>query len=404
MTATDSDSTTEPPIRWSRIVLVALAGVVSHTFGRTTLAVLVPAMGDDLELSSSVTGALGSVNLGFYFVGVVVVTFVAGRIEPFILLRSGIGIVLVGLAVLGTANSTAQVLAGTALAGLGGAGIWLTVPIIATEAVPAHRRGSAMGALTATMGAAFIVVPLAVTGLREVADDAGAWREIWLVECVGAAILLVTLSLVVRPERTARLESAIGFGPLFRLTGWRPAVATYMSFAFVASSFSLFAGPLLEDDHGFSRTHATLLFSAMGAGSLAGAMFFGRMSDRWGRPRTMFLAMSISGGSGILILVGSEPWALLALMAFGASSFSYPTLTATFVRDQAADREFTAVFGAMTIFYGPASIAGPIASGSLADATGNHRATYLMLAAVAFAAAAFATRLPRVDHSLEPSE
>ncbi len=393
----------EEPIRWGRVVTIALSGVVSHTFGRTSLSVLIPAMSEDLELSGTVTGALGSVNLGFYFVGVVIVTVVAGRIEPFRLLRLGIGIVATGLLILGTAGTTVQVVVGTAFSGLGGAGIWLTAPIIATEGVPARRRGAVLGTLTATMGAAFMMVPIGATVLREVADDSGAWRQVWLVEFATAVALLVVLASVVRVPATDRLEGAVGFTSLRRLTGWKPAVVTYMAFAFVAASFALFAGKALEADHGFSRNHTTLLYTVMGAGSLLGALTLGRLSDRWGRPRSMTLAMTIVCVAALLVPIGSEPWAFVALLLYGSASFSFPTLTATFVRDQAEQREFTAVFGAMTIFYGPASIAGPAVSGALADATGDHRTTYLVLAAVAAGAAFFASRLPRVDHSAAPT-
>ena len=387
------------PIRWGRIFTVALSGVVSHTFGRTSLSVLVPAMRDELGLSGATTGALGSVNLGFYMAGVVIVTVLAGRVEPFTLLRTGILVVATGLFVLGTATGAPQAVIGTALAGLGGAGIWLTTPIIASERVPPERRGVVLGSLTATMGAAFITIPLGATLLRELADDSGAWREVWLIEGGLALMLLIALSVFVTTESTEPIEGAVAFSSLRRLTGWRPAVGAYMSFAFVAASFALFIGPSLELDHGFSRNHTTLLFSAMGAGSVLGSVSFGRMGDRFGRPRTMTTVMLITAATAVMMPIGSEPWIAVAIILDGASSFSFPTLTATFVRDQVDQREFTAVFGAMTIFYGPASIAGPYVSGRLADAQGTHTATYYLLAAVSLLAALFASRLPRVDHS-----
>lgn len=390
----------DAPIRWGRIITIAMSGVVSHTFGRTSLSVLVPAMRDDLGLSGSGTGTLGSVNLGFYFLGVVTVTFLAGRVEPFTLLRTGIVIVSTGLITLGTAQTTTQALLGTALAGFGGSGIWLTTPILASERVPPERRGAVMGVLTATMGAAFITVPVGATLLREVVDDSGAWRQVWLTEAVLALLLLGLLSLTVRPESTEALEGEVAFGRLWKLTGWVPAVSTYVTFAFIAASFSLFIGPSLELDHGFSRNHTTLLFSGMGAGSVVGAVFFGRLGDRWGRPRTMTIVMVLTGVTALMMPIGTEPWAAIAVFLYGAASFSYPTLTATFVRDQVEQREFTAVFGAMTIFYGPFSIAGPAISGQLADTTGSHRATYLMIAAVCGLSAIFASRLPRVDHTI----
>jgi MFS-type transporter involved in bile tolerance (Atg22 family) len=51
----------------------------------------------------------------------------------------------------------------------------------------------------------------------------------------------------------------------------------------------------------------------------------------------------------------------------------------------------------MTIFYGPASVVGPISGGVLADITGSYRLTYILLA-VTFAFASLAAwRLPRIE-------
>ena len=48
---------------WLRVVLITLAGVVSHTFGRGTMPLLLPAISDDLELTATTAGAKGSVNM-----------------------------------------------------------------------------------------------------------------------------------------------------------------------------------------------------------------------------------------------------------------------------------------------------------------------------------------------------
>ena len=371
-------------VRWGRVVLVALSGVVSHVFGRATVGVLVPAMADDLNLSDTLIGALGSANMGAYFTGVIIVTFTAGRIEPFTLLRVGIVASTVGLAVIGTASSPAAIVIGTALAGLGGGGIWLTAPVIASEGVPASRRGAALGTLTATMGAALIGVPIATAALRRIAADDALWRPVWLAQAVLSVVLLAALSAFVRARRTERVAAAGGFGALFRIHGWKRAVAAYMAFAYMTSSFANFLGRALEGDHDFSRTAATLVFSWMGAGSIVGALAFGRLSDRIGRPATMATVMALSAGAAVVLATRAPSTVIVvAVVVFGAASFSFPSLTATFVSDHVSDRTFAAVLGSMTMFYGPASIIGPFASGWLADRTGSFGATYWVIAAVA---------------------
>ncbi|WP_420625686.1 MFS transporter [Candidatus Poriferisodalis sp.] len=372
-------------VRWGRVVLVAISGVVSHIFGRATIGVLLPAMTEDLELSDTLVGALGSTNMGAYFASVVIVTFTAGRIEPFTLLRAGIITSTIGLAVVGIATTAFFVVIGTALAGLGGGGIWLTAPIIASEGVPAARRGAALGVLTATMGAAFIGVPIATEAMRSVAGSDAIWRPVWLAEAAISVLLLVALTLIIRARRTERVAAVGGLGSLRQIGGWKRAVVAYMAFGYTTSSFATFLGLALERDHDFSRSAATLVYSGMGAGSMVGALAFGRLSDRMGRPATMATVMAISASAGLVLAarVPSAAIVVAAVVVFGGTSFAYPSLTATFVRDHVTDRTFAAVFGTMTMFYGPAAIAGPSASGWLADRTGSYDATYWTIAAMA---------------------
>jgi len=393
-----ADSTSREKVRWGRVVLVALSGVVSHVFGRATVGLLVPAMADDLELNDTLIGALGSANMGAYFTSVIIVTFTAGRIEPFTLLRVGIITSTVGLGVIGTASSPAAVVIGTALAGLGGGGIWLTAPVIASEGVPASRRGAALGTLTATMGAALIGVPFATTALRNMAGDDGIWRPIWMAQAVLSVVLLAALSAFVRARRTERVAGAGGFGALFRIHGWKRAVVAYMAFAYMTSSFANFMGRALEGDHDFSRTAATLMYSWMGAGSIVGALAFGRLSDRIGRPATMATVMALSAGAAAA-LTTRAPGAVIivAVVVFGAASFSFPSLTATFVSDHVSDRTFAAVLGSMTMFYGPAAVIGPAASGWLADRTGSFNVTYTVIAALALTACICMSTMRRSD-------
>ena len=111
------------------------------------MPLLLPAIAEDLELSATTAGATGSVNMAAYLCGVIAVTYLANRIAPAVLLKCGLCIVLAGLLCLGTAPTTTQVMVGTALAGLGGAGVWLTMPVIATSNVPVAKRGTVMGSL-----------------------------------------------------------------------------------------------------------------------------------------------------------------------------------------------------------------------------------------------------------------
>ena len=99
----------------------------------------------------------------------------------------------------------------------------------------------------------------------------------------------------------------------------------------------------------------------------------------------MATVMAISACTGVVLAARIPNAAIIvaAVVVFGGASFAYPSLTATFVSDHVADRTFAAVLGTMTMFYGPASVIGPAASGWLADRTGNFDVTYGVIAVMA---------------------
>jgi MFS family permease len=359
------------------------------------MPLLLPAISDELDVSLTVAGTLGTTNLAAYLTGVVVVTWLAGRAEPVLLLRAGVAVVIAGLVVLSVAGGLAMLFCGTALAGLGGAGIWINAPGIATADVEAERRGAVLSLLTATMGGALVLIPQITALIRIAADDDQAWRQVWAFEVVAALGVLAALVVLVRPARTEPVPGGLSLSHLRSVSGWVPATVAYVAYAYIVASFVQFLALALEDDAGFSSGHVAVVFSVLGLFSILGPVVLGRLSDRRGRRSIMVLAMGAMAAGALLVTVGREPFVLLGAVLFGVSSFSYPVLAAAFVRDHAAARAFGAAFGMMTIFYGFGAMAGPVTTGAIGDSTGSFTAAYLVVAAVALVGGGAAWRLPR---------
>ncbi len=85
------------------VALVALAVVVSHTLGRSTFPILLPAIEDELLANHTQAGLLTTIHFGFYLAGVGLVTIIASRFEPIRLLQSGLVLATIGFVLLATA-------------------------------------------------------------------------------------------------------------------------------------------------------------------------------------------------------------------------------------------------------------------------------------------------------------
>ncbi len=364
-------------------LVVPLTTIVSHTFARSTYPLLLPAIKDDVLGSNTVAGFAGTVVFLAYLVGVVVVTALAGRREPMTLMRSGLGLSIAGLVLLGVAPSAPAVFAGLFLANAGAAGIWITAPGLATEEVAPERRGLVIGFLTASIGLGTSVLAVGTGLARSLADDDELWRPIYLAEAVVAAAILAAVAVLVRSRSTAAGGAGISIRSLRRLDHWRRITAAYVIFGAIGAGYLSFLAEALETDAGLDRGQVANLYLGMGLVSVVAAPLVGWLSDRFGRLVAKIGVMAGLAIGSASIAVGSTWLVAIAVLALGGMWSSYPSLTATYVRDHLDDRAFGSAYGTMTIFYGAMAMVAPAAVGILADRFTGFTVAYLAVAGLA---------------------
>jgi MFS family permease len=360
--------------------------VVSHMFGRSTVSVLLPAIRSDLIDSNTAAGVLGGSNFAGYIFGVIIVTLLAGRSEPIHLMRAGLAISAVALAMLAVAPSFFTMGIGVWLTGLGGAGIWVTAPALATANVPASRRGAVLGALTATMGIGLLGLSQGTTLYRRVVDNEDAWRPIFGIEAAIAVVILGAAFVLVRPPPTGRQSergAVFSASALRSIPQWKLLLACYTMFSALAGAWTQFLGLALKDDAGFSSAHINNLFSVFAVAAIVGPLALGQLSDRIGRDRTLAIAGAVCVVASLLFTLNAEPWSSIAVGLYGGGSFSIPILTAAAVRDHLDNRSFGTAYGTITILYGLGSFSAALIAGVIADWRGSFDLVYVLLAMMA---------------------
>lgn len=368
--------------------------MVSHTLARTAYQVLLTAIRDDLlDGSNQRAGFLATVTFIAYMVGVAAMTQFSGRTEPLTTLIVGLWAALGGFLVLAIAGSFVTLCVGVAMAGLGSAGIWLSVPAIATGAVTADRRGLVMGFLSSCIGFGLVLVGQCVRLIRALLDDDSAWRQMWTIGAVFTAVVLTLVVLFMRPEATERAETSINLRVLRQVDGWLPITGAYILFGLVISGYAPFLGAKLTED-GFSEAHVATLYSAIGLSAIFGAVSLGRLSDRIGRKPVLVTAMAMISLASLLILVGREPFAAISVIINGAFSFTFPVLVTATLRDQISDRAFSNALGALTLIYGFSLFLGPVAAGAIGDSSAGFDLLYLVVALLALGAAGLVLLMP----------
>ena len=127
------------------MALVALAAAVGQAFGRFSYGVLLPAIRDDLSISNTLAGLVGSANMGAYLLGTLFVAWATARYRLISVMRFGLLCATGGLLIAGLADTPLALAWGLLISGIGGACLWIPAPVIAADALPANRRHLAVG-------------------------------------------------------------------------------------------------------------------------------------------------------------------------------------------------------------------------------------------------------------------
>ena len=92
--------------------MVALSGAVGHAFGRFGYGVIYPALRDDLVITNTIAGFIGSANVAAYLVGTLIVAWVTSRLRLLTVMKAGLVMATLGLLLASIASGPSLLAAG----------------------------------------------------------------------------------------------------------------------------------------------------------------------------------------------------------------------------------------------------------------------------------------------------
>ncbi len=379
------------------VALVAIGAAVAQAFGRFTYGVLLPAIRDDLGISNTVAGTLGTVNVGAYLLGTIIVAAATSRFRLLYVMRVGFVFSTVGL-VLAAITPGPWVLAVAMFSsGLGGAMIWIPAPLVAAAALAPERRGLAVGMIASGIGVGIVFTGQLSGYVRSTLGD-DSWRTVYVIEAVIAVVVMVATLTLIRHEQarpTGQRTGIGGFHVLRRMSGWLPATLAYTSFGFMYLLVVAFLTVRLEDDSGWSGSRASLAFTLLGIAVVFGGPAFISVARRIG-PRPALSAAFAAWG--ILVLAVLPGWfgaTLLSSVGLGMLFGGIPTMITLYVVENTSVEDYGPTFAAATLAFGVAQMLSPQIGGLTADLTGSFAPVFVLSAFFAGCGAMASLRLPR---------
>ncbi|MFN3974841.1 MAG: MFS transporter [Dehalococcoidia bacterium] len=371
------------PLRTLATVLALALGWVFIYLDRTTLYPLLPVIGKEFHLTGTQQGAIASAYF-FTYVALQVPSGVLGdrfglkRVLVVMYAIAGLGMVAIGL----MARSYPLLVFFVALHALGAGAYYSTSYGITVSSVPPQRRGISSAIVTVGM-ASGLALGLALSGVLY--QVLGSWRAPFLLLGLCTLGMLPIFGVGVHPLRGAA-GSAGRLGRLFRHRGL--VMLGIASFFILWSQWTVltWAPSFLYQERGLNLRQSGLYRGVGAWRGGGGALLWGRLSDRIGRRRLLGVLLPFT----VLCLVGvalSRQPALLALALGGfglTGALALNPLIVSWTGDIALRRPDlgvgTAIAGINALAVG-SSIAAPVVSGRILDATRSLEGAFFLGAA-----------------------
>ncbi|MBE0582795.1 MAG: MFS transporter, partial [Desulfofustis sp.] len=386
------------------IILVGVCGLFAALgIGRFALGMLLPAMGEALQLSYTQMGTISTLNFCGYLGAVLLCGRLTGLFGVRLLIFLALLLVGSSMVIVGCTDRIGLIMVLYCLTGIGSA--LANVPIMALIAAwfePAVR-GRASGMVVIGNGLGIVMAGHLVPVLNA---TAGGWRLSWLVLGAIALIMAMVCGLFARNRPVGGHRygggamqtgwsggSATSPGDLRRMT--MQCAAIYFLFGCTYVIYVTFLVTSLVQERGFSEQQAGLLWSIVGVLSLGSGPIFGWLSDRFGRKIGLMLVFSIQATayfSAVTFL--PSPFLYVSILCFGLVAWSIPPIVAALIGDFAGPEKTASIFGFVTFVFGIGQIIGPYGAGLLAEMSGGFGLGFMAAGLLALLAVLLASRIP----------
>jgi MFS family permease len=387
---------------WAIVAAGTLTVFACIGLGRFALGMLLPSMGQGLELSYAEMGFIGTGNFIGYLAAVLVAGHVAQRRGARATVAAGLFLVAGTMILMGQAGGFLAALLLFVATGVGSG--FANVPVMGLVSHWFGRglRGKAAGFMIVGNGLAIMTAGQLVPAINQ-AGGAEGWRWGWMALGGIALLAAAAVAAIVRDDPgELGLEPLGGTpAPVAPATGGPVEAAPRGAVAHLGAIYFLFGGTYsiyvtfivtsLVKEHGYPEDTAGTFWAWVGFLSLFSGPVFGILSDRMGRRAGLiaaFAVQTVAYGLAASKLPGAA--VILSVSLFGFSSFAVPTIMAAAVGDVLGPARAAKAFGVVTAFFGAGQVVGPAAAGVLAESSGGFASSY-GLAAGGVLAASFLT-------------
>lgn len=381
-------------VHYGWVIIIAGAMTVFSCLGlaRFAYSMLLPSMGESLNLAYDQMGFVSTGNFGGYLASVAMAPFFIGRWGGRKTITIGLGLIALCMYLIGHSSGFAVVLPLYVLTGIGSGLANVPMMVLVSHWFSPARRGRAAGLMLAGNGLAIIFAGLLVPALnRQLGAD--GWRAGWQILGGLSALIAVASWLLLRdspedlgtvPVGSGEVQESdslpprdirSGKGVLFHLG------ILYLIFGATYMIYGTFVVTTMVAERGLAEATAGRFWAWVGFFSIFSGPLFGVLSDRIGRKGGFMAVFAVQTIAYGLVAGDLGFWSLyLSVVLYGIAAWSIPTIMAAAVGDYFGAVGAAAGFSIVTFFFAAGQTIGPGLGGIVAKTAGSFSSSYLMAA------------------------
>jgi len=349
------------------VAALSLGPAVANSFARFAYALLLPAMRAELSLNYSQAGSLNTANALGYLAGALLTMGYVSRLGNRRLFCVGMVVTVLALVGSGLAGGFIAQLCLRAVAGIGGAMVFVSGAVLASN-VYSNRpelSSSAIAVYFGGAGAGILLSGVGIPWLLAVAGD-DAWRTAWLaIGGVSAAFAV----LGIWAARQIREPSSGAAKSPWQMRTFQATLGSYFLFGVGYIAYMTFVVAWMVS-HGASALDVALTWGTLGIATMLAPI-------GWRLPRARWYPAKVLAAVGVILSVGaamplvstSLPAMILSALFFGAAMFTAPTAVTDLVKTSLPRTAWGPAVATFTVVFAIGQAIGPVLSGWLADAT-----------------------------------
>jgi predicted MFS family arabinose efflux permease len=336
-----------------RAVRLGLGAASALGLCRFAYGLVLPAMSEDLGWNLTQAGMMTTANGMGYLLGALLTAPTARRLGTPATFRIGLVLCALALAATAVTNAYAVLLLLRALAGVGGALVFVSGAALCPT--PTFFAGTGVG------------IAISGAGLPLLLDQrSDSWPLAWLGLAVVAAVCAVVAW---APASSPPPERVIPKGPPGRARPLWPTAAVYGVFAAGYITYITFLSAYLDDQEASARLTA-VTWLLLGLAVVAGTAWWQRPIATWGPGRVLAVLLGNITVAAALALALPTPVALVvSVLVYGVSFMAVPAAVTADIYARSTAEGRVRTLAMLTVVFAVGQAVGPWAAGALADAT-----------------------------------